>query len=51
LRRTFNLGVGLVVIVAPSVTDDAVEALRTAGDQAWVLGEIVAGQDPRLRFD
>jgi len=44
MRRTFNLGVGLVAAVAPEATDRALEALRGAGEQAWVLGELRAGE-------
>ena len=42
LRRTFNLGVGLVVVVAKASADRALEALRAAGETAWVFGEIVS---------
>lgn len=41
LRRTFNLGVGLVVVVAKGAADRALEALRSAGETAWAFGEIV----------
>jgi phosphoribosylformylglycinamidine cyclo-ligase len=43
MRRTFNLGVGLVVVVAHSAEAEAIAALRAAGERAWRLGEIVAG--------
>ncbi|MBW2454301.1 MAG: phosphoribosylformylglycinamidine cyclo-ligase [Deltaproteobacteria bacterium] len=51
LRRTFNVGVGMVVVVDPSAADDAVAALQSTGDAAWVLGEVVADADGRVRFD
>ena len=41
MRRTFNNGVGMVVIVAADQADKAVEAMRAAGEDAWVIGEIV----------
>ncbi|MBW2523607.1 MAG: phosphoribosylformylglycinamidine cyclo-ligase, partial [Deltaproteobacteria bacterium] len=37
MRRTFNLGVGLVAVVAPAGVDRALAALRAAGEQPWVL--------------
>ncbi|MEV5707354.1 phosphoribosylformylglycinamidine cyclo-ligase [Actinoallomurus sp. NPDC052274] len=43
MDKTFNMGVGMAAVVAPS---DADAALRTAADRglpAWVLGEIVEG--------
>jgi phosphoribosylformylglycinamidine cyclo-ligase len=41
LRRTFNLGVGLVAIVAPDAAGRAIAALEAAGERAWRFGEIV----------
>jgi phosphoribosylformylglycinamidine cyclo-ligase len=45
LRRTFNLGVGLVAVVAREAVDRALAALHAAGERAWVFGEIVAVGD------
>ena len=46
MRRTFNLGVGLVVIAAPEFADDALATLRDAGEAAWILGEVIpVGRD------
>jgi phosphoribosylformylglycinamidine cyclo-ligase len=45
MRRTFNLGVGLVVVVRKEDTDAALAALRGAGERAWVLGETVASSE------
>ncbi|MCL7744303.1 phosphoribosylformylglycinamidine cyclo-ligase [Guyparkeria hydrothermalis] len=41
MRRTFNNGVGMVVIVAADQADKAVSAMQAAGEAAWVIGEIV----------
>ncbi|WP_295454097.1 phosphoribosylformylglycinamidine cyclo-ligase [uncultured Thiodictyon sp.] len=40
LRRTFNCGIGMVLCVAREDTDTALTMLRSAGEEAWVLGEI-----------
>jgi phosphoribosylformylglycinamidine cyclo-ligase len=40
MRRTFNLGVGLVVVVAAAGAGQVIEALASAGETAWVLGAI-----------
>ncbi len=45
MRRTFNLGVGLVVVVAPEAESAALAALRGAGEEAFRLGEIIATGD------
>jgi len=43
MRRTFNCGVGLVVVVAPDEAAAARSALAAAGVDAWTLGRIAAG--------
>jgi len=43
MQRTFNCGVGMVVIVAEHDLDIALTALREAGETAWALGHIEAG--------
>ncbi|MCK6534326.1 MAG: phosphoribosylformylglycinamidine cyclo-ligase [Polyangiaceae bacterium] len=42
MRRTFNLGVGLIAVVAAGDTERALTALGGAGERAWVMGEVVA---------
>jgi phosphoribosylformylglycinamidine cyclo-ligase len=41
MRRTFNLGVGLVAIVAAPAKERALDALRGAGEAAWGFGEVI----------
>lgn len=41
---TFNMGVGMVLVVAASAADQAVRALRAAGETAWALGEVEEGE-------
>ncbi|WP_437927008.1 phosphoribosylformylglycinamidine cyclo-ligase [Sorangium sp. So ce291] len=45
MRRTFNLGVGLVAVVEKGAADRAIEALAGSGERAWVLGEVVSVGD------
>lgn len=40
LRRTFNLGIGLVAVIAPGRLADAIAALEAAGERAWSLGTL-----------
>ncbi|HEV8474202.1 MAG TPA: phosphoribosylformylglycinamidine cyclo-ligase [Methylomirabilota bacterium] len=42
--RTFNMGVGYVVVLPSGQTEPALAALRGAGETAWPIGEIVAGE-------
>ncbi|HKX18474.1 MAG TPA: phosphoribosylformylglycinamidine cyclo-ligase [bacterium] len=41
--RTFNMGLGLVLVVPRSSAATAVRVLEGAGERAWVVGEIQAG--------
>ena len=43
--NTFNMGVGMSVIVAEEDAETALEILRANGEDAYVMGEIVASQD------
>ncbi|MCE1228054.1 MAG: phosphoribosylformylglycinamidine cyclo-ligase [Firmicutes bacterium] len=43
-RRSFNLGVGMVLVVPQAHAGPVLKALRESGEAAWVLGELVAGQ-------
>ncbi|WHX49942.1 phosphoribosylformylglycinamidine cyclo-ligase [Paenibacillus woosongensis] len=40
---TFNMGIGLVIVVANADAEKAVEALRTAGETPYVIGRITEG--------
>ncbi len=55
MRRTFNLGVGLVAVVAKEGAAAAIAALRAAGEEAWALGEVIEVGDvtyeERVRFE
>jgi phosphoribosylformylglycinamidine cyclo-ligase len=42
MLRTFNCGVGMVVCVAEADAEQALELLRSAGEEAWRLGRIEA---------
>jgi phosphoribosylformylglycinamidine cyclo-ligase len=43
MRRVFNLGVGMVVIVAPADSGRALQVLGAHGVRASVIGEVVPG--------
>jgi phosphoribosylaminoimidazole synthetase len=40
IRRTFNLGVGMVAIAAKNETDSVIAALNAAGESAFAIGEV-----------
>ncbi|MBI2619458.1 MAG: phosphoribosylformylglycinamidine cyclo-ligase [Ignavibacteriales bacterium] len=41
MRRTFNLGVGLILVASPSTADRLVAALKKKKEKPFVMGEIV----------
>ena len=43
--NTYNMGVGMTVIVSKDTADQALDALKANGCEAYVLGEIVTGED------
>lgn len=40
MRRTFNCGVGMIVVVAPDDVETALVSLAGMGEKAWHIGEI-----------
>ena len=44
MRRVFNLGIGMIAVVARDDVDAARDAARRAGVETWIIGEIVAGE-------
>ena len=46
MERTFNMGVGMVVVVSPEDVDRALAMLTARHVPAWVLGEVRVSDDP-----
>lgn len=38
--RTFNMGIGMIAVVATSEAEDVAASLRDAGEEAWIIGEV-----------
>jgi phosphoribosylformylglycinamidine cyclo-ligase len=54
LLRTFNMGVGLILVVSPGDADSVLGQLRAAGEPAArIIGSIVpsSSPDPRVRYE
>ena len=43
--NTFNMGVGIVMAVSADTADKAIAAIEAAGEKAFVLGEVVSGDE------
>jgi phosphoribosylformylglycinamidine cyclo-ligase len=41
MHRVFNMGIGMLVVVAP---EDLQRAQKALGEETWVIGELVAGE-------
>jgi phosphoribosylformylglycinamidine cyclo-ligase len=41
--RTFNMGIGYVVVVRPDQAEPVTARLTAAGEEVSVIGEVVAG--------
>lgn len=44
MYNTFNMGIGMMVVVDPADVDKTREAFESVGDQTFVVGEIKAGE-------
>ncbi len=45
MYRTFNCGVGMIVVVSSQELGSALEQLTASGENAWHIGEIVSSKD------
>ena len=44
MAKVFNLGIGMIVVVAPDDTHRALDVLRTNGHRAVEIGEVRRGE-------
>lgn len=46
MYRTFNMGVGMVLVLSPKSARRALTILSELGQKAWVIGELIEGNTP-----
>ncbi len=51
MLRTFNCGLGMIVVVAPDKVDEAITNLQASGEQAWRVGEVVSDTAHGVHLD
>jgi phosphoribosylformylglycinamidine cyclo-ligase len=44
LYQVFNMGIGMVAVVAPGQADAALKFIRAQKHRAWIIGEVVKGR-------
>lgn len=44
MYNTFNMGIGLVIVIDPSEVDKAQKILQSMGEKSYVIGEVNAGE-------
>ena len=49
MARTFNNGIGMVLIVSRDKADEAVQTLKASGEQVYRIGEVVTGDGVEMR--
>jgi len=45
MYNTYNMGVGMTVVVPAEQAEKAIEVLKAHGEDAYVIGEIVTGDE------
>jgi len=50
MRRTFNCGVGMVVVVDANDSQATIDRLQASGETAWRIGQIVAADETAARI-
>ena len=50
MLRTFNCGLGMMVIAEAGQADEALEALHEAGEKPVLLGEVIAAEGERVTY-
>lgn len=50
MYRTFNYGIGMVLIVSPDEAEDIIGRLAGLGDRAYVIGEIAPAETPSVEL-
>ena len=50
MQNVFNLGVGMLAVVAGDEAEPALDVIRSEGHDAWIVGEVVDGHG-RVRVE
>jgi len=45
MYNTFNMGIGMILAVPAAQAEKALETLKAAGETAYQIGKVIAGED------
>jgi phosphoribosylformylglycinamidine cyclo-ligase len=51
MLRTFNCGLGMIAIVDAASVEATLASLRASGEEAWLVGEVIADPEQSVRVD
>ena len=51
MHRTFNCGIGMVIVVPADEAENAMDILRASGEDAFIIGEIAHSEDDQEQID
>jgi phosphoribosylformylglycinamidine cyclo-ligase len=51
MMRTFNNGIGMVVVLPEAAAEEMMDRLAASGEEAYLIGEVVDGSDAPDRFE
>jgi len=49
MARTFNNGIGMILIVDPNKVDEVIEVIQALGEQVYRVGEVVVEEGVQMR--
>ena len=49
MSRTFNNGIGMILIVGPEKLDEAIQTIQASGERVYRVGEVIAGEGVEMR--
>ena len=50
MYRTFNYGIGMVLVISPDEADDVIGRLAGLGEQAQIIGEITTADSASVQL-
>lgn len=49
MARTFNNGIGMILIVDPDKVDEIIQVIQSSGEEVYRVGEVVPGEGVEMR--